>query len=82
MKAVIWTPGQPLGEWSAERVDEIRGDITGPIVAVLDDNDGVMVFQPIDPQTGAAWESEADALAFANRYMSPAPAVPEEDPAS
>lgn len=78
MKAVIWTPGQPLGVLSAERVREIQGEFTGPLVAVLDDNDEVMIIQPMDPQTGENWKSEEDAKEFARRYMTPAPAAPEE----
>jgi hypothetical protein len=74
LKAVIWTPGTDLGELSAERVAEIRSTSTGPLVAVLDDNDGVMIIQPINPDTGADWESEEAALAFAERYMTPPPA--------
>ena len=73
MRAVIWTPGEQLGELSAERAAEIRGVFTGPMVAVLDENDGVMIIQPMDPNTGENWQSEEDALAFAERYMTPAP---------
>lgn len=78
MRAVIWTPGEPLGELSAERAEEIRGEFTGPMVAVLDENDGVMIIQPMDPETGENWESEEAAMAFATRYMTPPP-PPEPD---
>lgn len=77
MRAVLWTPGEPLGNLSAEKASEIRGEFTGPMVAVLDENDGVMIVQPMDPNTGANWASEEDAMAFAQRYMTPPPA---EDP--
>lgn len=74
MRAVLWTPGEPLGELSAERAAEIQGEFTGPMVAVLDDNDGVMIIQPMNPNTGQNWESEEAAMAFAERYMAPPPA--------
>lgn len=79
MRAEIWTPGQPFGELSAERAAEIRGEFTGPMVAVFDDNDGVMIIQPMDPNTGENWESEEDAMAFATRYMTPAEEVPSPE---
>lgn len=81
MRAVIWTPGQSLGDLSAERAAEIQGEFTGPMVAVLDDNDGVMIIQPMDPETGENWSTEAEALAFAERYMTPPSAESEEVPA-
>ena len=74
MKSVLWEQGKPLGNLSSEKVEEMIGDLSGPVIAVLDDQDMVMVFQPIDPATGLAWASEADAIAFAERYMSPPPA--------
>jgi hypothetical protein len=72
MKAVLWTPGEPLGKLTAERVKEIQGTYTGPLVAVVDEDGGVMIIQPMDPNTGENWKSEADAMAFAERYMTPA----------
>lgn len=72
-RVVLWTPGEPLGEWSAERAAEVRGIYTGPMVAVLDDNDGIAICQPMDPNTGENWESEEAALAFGERYLAPAP---------
>jgi hypothetical protein len=75
MRAVIWVPGEPLGQFDAERAAEIRGEYTGPTVAVLDENDGVAVVQPMDPDTGENWPSEEAALAWAARYMRP----PEPD---
>jgi hypothetical protein len=77
LHAELWTPGQPLGNLSAERVKEIQGIYTGPLVAVLDENGGVQIIQPMDPDTGEDWESEEAALAFAERYMAPPP--PEEE---
>jgi hypothetical protein len=73
MRAELWTVGQPLGELTPDRVAEIQGEYTGPLVAVLDDNGGVKIIQPMDPNTGKDWESEEAALAFAHRYMMPAP---------
>lgn len=70
MKIELWTPGQPLGHFSAEQMLEIRGDGTGPIVAVIDEQGGCAIMQPIDPQTGEDWLSEEDAIAFAQRYIS------------
>lgn len=81
MRAVLWTPGEPLGELSAERAAEIQGEFTGPMVAVLDNNDGVMIIQPMDPNTGENWESEEAAMAFAERYMTPPPPEEETPPA-
>jgi hypothetical protein len=78
MKIEIWTPGQPLGHFSAEEMTAIRGEGTGPIVAVIDEQGGAAIVQPIDPQTGEDWESEEDAIAFAERYLAPAPE--ESDP--
>lgn len=68
MYAVLWEPGTPIGDLSAERVAEIRADSKGPLVAVVIDG-GVAIIQPIDPNTGQDWESEEAAMAFANRYM-------------
>lgn len=76
MRAVIWVPGENLGVLSPERALEIRGVFTGPMVAVLDDNDEPMIIQPMDPNTGENWPSVEEALAFAERYM--APPKPEE----
>ena len=73
MKIELWTPGQPLGHFSAEEMMAIRGDGTGPIVAVIDEQGGCAIMQPIDPQTGEDWLSEEDAIAFAERYLAPAP---------
>jgi hypothetical protein len=79
MKAELWVPGQPLGNLTAERVKEIQGIYTGPLVAVLDDSGDPMIIQPMDPNTGENWESEEDALAFAERYMTPAPELDNEE---
>lgn len=79
MRAVLWTPGESLGVLSPERVAEIQGEYTGPLVAVLDEDDGVMIIQPMDPNTGENWESVEAAMAFAERYMTPPPA--DEEPA-
>lgn len=69
MKIELWTPGEPLGHFSAEEMKLIRGEGTGPIVAVIDDQGGCAIMQPIDPQTGEDWLSEEDAIAFAERYL-------------
>jgi len=53
---------------------EFSGDVR--TVAVLDDNDEVMIIQPMNPDTGENWESEELAMEFAERYMTPPP--PEE----
>lgn len=74
-RAVLWTPGEALGELSAERVAEIRGTHTGPLVAVIDENGGIAIIQPMDPNTGNDWPSEEAALAFGERYINP----PEPD---
>ena len=81
MYAVLWEPGTPIGDLSAERVKEIQGKYTGPLVAVVIDG-GVAVIQPMDPETGENWESEEAAMAFAERYMAPAPvdAEPPTEP--
>lgn len=76
LRVELWTPGQPLGNLSAERVAEIKADIDGPIVAIIDENGGVNVIQTIDPQTGEAWKSGEEALAFGIRYITPV--APEE----
>lgn len=75
MRAEIWIPGQPLGTLPADKVAEIQGTYTGPLVAVLDDEDGIMIIQPMNPDTGNNWGSEDEALAFAERYMTPPPLV-------
>lgn len=77
MYAVIWEPGTPIADLSAERVTEIRGRYTGPLVAIVIDEQ-VAVIQPMDPDTGENWESEELAMAFAQRYMAPAPATEPE----
>lgn len=71
LQAIIWTPGEPLGNLSAERVAEIRGQFTGPLVAVVDEKGGVNIIQPMDPNTGQDWESEEKALAFGENYINP-----------
>lgn len=68
MYAVLWEPGTPIADLSAEKVAAIRGQHTGPLVAVVIDG-GVAIIQPMDPNTGENWESEEAAMAFANRYM-------------
>ena len=78
MKIEIWTPGQPLGHFSAEEMTVIRGAGTGPIVAVIDETGGAAIMQPIDPQTGEDWLSEEDAVAFAERYINPPAEVTAE----
>lgn len=78
MKIEFWERGQSLGHFSAEQMQEMCGDIDGPVVAVIDEQGGCAIMQPIDPQTGNAWESEADALAFAERYLAPPPPSEEE----
>lgn len=65
---VLWEPGTPIADLSAERVKEIQGRYTGPLVAVVVDG-GVAIIQPMDPNTGEDWESEEKAMAFAYRYM-------------
>jgi hypothetical protein len=76
MRIELWVPGQSLGHFSAEEMAVIRGEGTGPIVAVIDGQGGCAVMQPIDPQTGEDWLSEAEALAFAERYLAPVEEVP------
>ena len=71
MKIEIWTPGEPLGHFSAEEMTAIRGEGTGPIVAVIDEQGGCAIVQPTDPQTGEDWLNEEDAIAFAERYLNP-----------
>ncbi len=78
MKIELWIPGQPLGHFSAEEMTAIRDGKSGPIVAVIDDQGGAAIMQPIDPQTGEDWLTEEDALAFAERYLAPAPEVEPE----
>lgn len=65
---VIWEPGTPIGDLSPERVAEIQGRYTGPLVAVVIDG-GVAIIQPMDPQTGENWESEEAARVFGYRYL-------------
>jgi len=77
LRAEIWTPGQPLGNLTPERVKEIQGEYTGPLVAVIDENEGINIIQPMDPNTGENWATEQAALEFAENYMRPAP-EPEE----
>lgn len=68
MHVVLWEPGTPIGDLSAERVAEIQGVFTGPLVAVVIDG-GVAIIQPMDPNTGANWETEEKALEFGYRYL-------------
>ena len=70
MKIQLWERGSSLGHFSAEEMNEICQNIIGPVVAVIDEYGGCAVMQPIDPQTGEDWQSEADAIAFAERYLS------------
>lgn len=79
LRVEIWEPGKPLGNLSAERVKEIQGVYTGPLVAVIDEDGGVNIIQPMDPNTGEDWQSEEEAIAFGERYINPpAEEQPEE----
>lgn len=78
-QVVLWTPGEPLGELSAERVAEIQGIYTGPLVAVIDETGGVAIIQPMDPNTGENWNSPEEALAFGERYLNPPQDEPEDN---
>lgn len=69
MKIQLWERGQALGHFSADEMQTMCGDIDGPVVAVIDEHGGCAIMQPIDPQTGNAWQSEEDAIAFAKRYL-------------
>jgi hypothetical protein len=82
IQVVLWEPGTPIGELSAERVKEIQGVFTGPLVAVVI-NGGVNIIQPMDPNTGENWESEEKALEFGYRYLGLYPdgtPIPIEEP--
>lgn len=85
-QVVIWEEEEEIGDLSAERVAEIQGVFTGPLVAIVIDG-GVAVIQPMDPNTGENWESEEKALEFGFRYFglnvdgTPIP-VEEDDSAS
>lgn len=68
MFVVLWEGSEPIGDLSPERVKEIQGKHTGPLVAVVISG-GVAIIQPMDPNTGEDWESDADALAFGYRYL-------------
>lgn len=68
IEVVLWEPGTPIGDLSPERVAEIQGVFTGPLVAVVIDG-GVAIIQPMDPQTGENWKSEDEARAFGYRYL-------------
>lgn len=67
-QVVIWDGVTEIGDLSPERVAEIRGVFTGPLVAIVIDG-GVAVIQPMDPNTGDNWESEEKALEFGFRYF-------------
>lgn len=67
-EVVIWEPGTSIGDLSAERVKEIQGEYTGPLVAVVIDG-GVNIIQPMDPNTGKDWESVEAARNFGYRYL-------------
>lgn len=71
LRVELWVPGQPLGNLSPERVKEIQGIYSGPLVAVIDENGGVNIIQPMNPNTGLDWESEEEALEFGERYINP-----------
>lgn len=67
-EVVIWKEGEPIGDLTPERVKEIQGVFTGPLVAVVIDG-GVAIIQPMDPNTGENWESEEKAREFGYRYL-------------
>lgn len=71
LRVELWVPGQPLGNLSPERVKEIQGIYTGPLVAVIDETGGVNIIQPMNPNTGLDWETEEEALAFGEHYINP-----------
>lgn len=68
IQVVLWDGETGIGNFSAERVTEIQGVFTGPLVAVVIDG-GVAIIQPMDPNSGQNWESEDDALSFGFRYL-------------
>jgi hypothetical protein len=86
MEVKLWERGKSLGHFSAAEVTEMCKDINGPVVAVIDEQGGCAIFQPIDPNTGSDWASEADAIAFGYRYLglnpdgTPLPVVEEPQP--
>jgi hypothetical protein len=67
-QVVLWDGENSIGDLSADRVTEIQGVYTGPLVAVVIDG-GVAIIQPMNPNTGLDWESEDDALSFGFRYL-------------
>jgi hypothetical protein len=80
----LWERGKGLGHFSAEEVELMCAGIDGPVVAVVDAQGGCAIFQPIDPNTGEAWPSEAAALEFGYRYLGlnpdGTPLPPAEEP--
>ena len=81
-QVVLWEPGTSIGDLSPERVKEIQGEFTGPLVAVVIDG-GVAIIQPMDPNTGTNWQSNEAALAFGYRYLGLNPdgtPLPVEEP--
>lgn len=78
MRIEVWTYGSSLGHFSADEMTIIRGNSDGPIVAVIDEQGACAIMQPIDPQTGEDWKCEADAVAFAERYLGIEASVQEE----
>lgn len=68
MFVVLWDGISTIGDLSPERVKEIQGIYTGPLVAVVIDG-GVAIIQPMNPNTGLDWNSDEDALAFGYRYL-------------
>ncbi len=71
MRVEIWTPGQPIGHFSAEEAAAIQGEYTGPMVAVIDEHGGAAIIQPMNPNTGEDWASEEEAIAFGMNYINP-----------
>jgi hypothetical protein len=71
MRVEIWTPGQPIGHFTAEEAIAIQGEYTGPMVAVIDEHGGAAIIQPMNPNTGENWASEEEATAFGMNYINP-----------
>lgn len=69
MQATLWRKGQQLGKHTPADREKFCGGRDFPIFPVVLDGDEIAAPQPFDPDTNNAWPNEAEALAWANRWI-------------
>lgn len=69
MQAVLWRKGDALGKYTKEDREKFCNGKEYAIFPVILEGDSIAAPQPFDPDTNAAWSSEAAAMEWANRWL-------------